>query len=85
VLALSSTVLAWISFQWLPSHVSPDVQSAFFLAWSLPLAAVLGRWLYAPRRSQVGRHSGRARPVEDRPGRGQEMTVSALDSLVNAS
>jgi Glycosyltransferase family 87 len=85
VLALSSTVLAWISFQWLPSHVSPDVQSAFFLAWSLPLAAVLGRWLYAPRRSQVGRRSGRGRPVEDRSRRGQEITVSALDSLVKTS
>jgi hypothetical protein len=62
VLALSSTVLAWISFQWLPSHASPDVQAAFFLAWSLPLAVGLAVALYAPRkllRSQ--RHAGTRR------------------------
>jgi hypothetical protein len=46
VLTLSSVALAWISFQWLPGHVSPDGQAAFFLAWSLPLAAVLGWWSY---------------------------------------
>ncbi len=51
VLALSSTVLAWISFQWLPAHVSPDAQSAFFLAWTLPLTALLAVALYAPRRA----------------------------------
>jgi hypothetical protein len=48
VLALSSTVLAWISFQWLPSHASPDVQAAFFLAWVVPLAVGLAVALYAP-------------------------------------
>jgi hypothetical protein len=50
VLALSSTVLAWISFQWLPGHVSPDVQATFFLAWTVPLAALLAQRLIAPRR-----------------------------------
>jgi hypothetical protein len=49
VLALSSSALAWISFQWLPSHVSPDIQAAFFLAWSLPLVALLVLILYKPR------------------------------------
>jgi Glycosyltransferase family 87 len=49
VLALSSTALAWISFQWLPAHVSPDAQSAFFLAWTLPLAGLLAIALHAPR------------------------------------
>jgi hypothetical protein len=48
VLALSSSLLAWISFQWLPSHASPDVQAAFFLAWSMPLAVGLAVALYAP-------------------------------------
>ena len=56
VLALSSTVLAWIGFEWLPAHVSPDAQSAFFLAWSVPLAALLALALYAPRRALVERH-----------------------------
>jgi hypothetical protein len=55
VLALSSTALAWISFQWLPAHVSPDAQSAFFLAWSLPLAALLAVALYTPGRALVER------------------------------
>jgi hypothetical protein len=48
MLALSSTVLAWVSFQWLPEHVSADLQAAFFLAWSIPLTAVLSVWLYTP-------------------------------------
>jgi hypothetical protein len=48
VLALSSTVLAWVSFQWLPFHVPPDAQAILFLAWTLPLAGALGVWLYAP-------------------------------------
>jgi hypothetical protein len=48
VLALSSTVLAWISFVWLPNHVSADAQAAFFLAWAVPLTAALSIWLYVP-------------------------------------
>jgi len=50
VLALSTTALVWISFEWLPLHASPDVQSAFFVAWSLPLVAALGLRLRAPER-----------------------------------
>jgi hypothetical protein len=73
VLALSSTVLAWISFQWLPLHVSADAQAIFFLAWSLPLAGVLGLWLYRPKLL-----SRRSRPA-------QEMTISALGSPVSTS
>jgi hypothetical protein len=56
VLALSSTVLAWISFQWSPAHLSPDAQSAFFLAWSLPLAALLALALHTPSRALIERH-----------------------------
>lgn len=60
VLALSSTVLAWVSFQWLPAHISPDAQAAFFLAWTLPLAGVLSVWLYAPGlRSKLSRRTAR--------------------------
>jgi hypothetical protein len=73
LLALSSTVLAWVSFQWLPSHVSADAQAVFFLAWSLPLAGALGLWLYAPELL-----SRRSRPV-------QEITVSSLGSRVSTS
>jgi len=80
VLALSTTVLVWIGFQWLPSHASPDVQAAFFLAWSLPLAAALGLRLFWPNRSQTAERSWIVWCA-----RGQEMTVSALDRLVRTS
>ena len=49
-LAVCATTAVWISFQWLPAHVSPDLQSAAYLAWSVPLAAGLALWLYAPAR-----------------------------------
>ncbi len=55
ILALSSTVLAWVSFQWSPAHFSPDAQAALFLAWSLPLAAWLAVRLYAPGHALVDR------------------------------
>jgi hypothetical protein len=48
-IALVSTVLAWASFQWLPNLLSPDGQSLFFLAWTVPLALTLAARLYAPR------------------------------------
>jgi hypothetical protein len=44
--SLSATALCWISFQWLPSVGSADAQSAFFLAWTVPLAIVLSLRLY---------------------------------------
>jgi hypothetical protein len=80
VLALASTVVVWISFQWLPSRVSPDAQAALFLAWSLPLAAALGVWLFKPRRSELREPAWIAWPR-----RSQGMTVSALDRVVRAS
>jgi hypothetical protein len=48
VLALASSALAWVDFEWLRIHASPDVQAAFFLAWTLPLATALALALYAP-------------------------------------
>lgn len=51
ILALAATVLVWVTFQELPTRLSPDLQSAFYLAWSLPLAAWLGREAFAPGRS----------------------------------
>jgi hypothetical protein len=46
VVSLAATALVWTSFRWLPRHVSPDLQSLAFLAWSLPLTAwLLGRLL----------------------------------------
>jgi Glycosyltransferase family 87 len=65
VLALSSSVLAWMSFQWLPAHgASPDLQAGFFLAWTLPLCAGLALALYAPTstRARPSKLSSRPRP-----------------------
>jgi len=80
LVAVSVTVLAWLSFQWLPVHVSADAQAAFFLAWTLPLAAVLSLKLFRPSRFQTGERSW----IVWSP-RGQEITVSALDRLVRTS
>ena len=80
VLALAASALVWVSFQWLPEHVSADAQAAVFLAWSLPLAAWLGLRLFsgeqpAPARRRAAGGSGVA----------QETTVSALGRLVKTS
>lgn len=56
VLALSSTLLVWLTFQWAPAHVSADAEAALFLAWSLPLMGLLGVALYRPRRTLVERY-----------------------------
>ena len=56
VLALSSTLLVWLSFQWAPAHISADAEAALFLAWSLPLMGLLGVFLYRPRPALVERY-----------------------------
>jgi hypothetical protein len=55
VLALLSTVLVWLSFQWAPTHISADAEAALFLAWSLPLLALLSARLYAPESALLHR------------------------------
>lgn len=60
VLALASTVLAWVSYQWLGAHgASPDAQAVAFMAWTLPLVAGLALRLYTP--GLAGRIAGAAR------------------------
>jgi len=76
LLTLCCTLLVWMSFQWLPEHVSADVQAGAFALWSLPLAAWLCLRLWRP--------SARAAPGERR-GRPQEITVSSLGRLVRTS
>jgi hypothetical protein len=49
LLALGATGLVWIN-AWLSLHASADLQAAFFLAWSLPLAGGLALKLYVPGR-----------------------------------
>lgn len=76
-LTLLATVLVWTSFEWLPHHVSADAQAAFFLCWTLPLAA----WLGARLSAGGGRLA--ARPARARAG--QETTVRSLGRLVRTS
>jgi len=76
VLSLVATALAWASFMWITEVTSPDVQSAFFMAWTLPLTAALALRLYAPARATALLGALGA-------GRGtapQETSVSALGS-----
>ncbi len=80
VLALSSSVLVWISFQWLPLHASADAQAAIFLAWSLPLAAWLCLRLFSPARPALAPHLG-----PDGPARAPVTTASALGRRVRTS
>jgi hypothetical protein len=42
VLSLAVTLLSWITLVWLVTRVHPDVQAAAYLAWSVPLVALLG-------------------------------------------
>jgi hypothetical protein len=78
VLALVSSLLMWASFQWLPEHASPDVQAAFFLAWTVPLLTWIAVRLLPAR--------DRSAPVPRlmaSPTPAQETTVSALERLVS--
>jgi hypothetical protein len=62
VLTLVGVVLPWIGLHELSEHsVSPDLQAALFLVWTLPLATALSLRLYAPgaRLSMGSRRLGR--------------------------
>jgi hypothetical protein len=48
VVATIVTVLAWTTFEIVPDVAGPDLQSAFFLAWSVPLALALGASVLYP-------------------------------------
>ncbi|HTB70142.1 MAG TPA: glycosyltransferase family 87 protein [Solirubrobacteraceae bacterium] len=79
--AAAATGLASITFLWLPNAgASADAQAAFFLAWTVPLAAALAVQLLSP---------GRARRLADRlrarRRTGQETTVSVLSSPLSTS
>jgi hypothetical protein len=61
LLALTFSLLAWAQFQWLPGRVSPDLQSAAFDAWMLPLTVWLGLRLFSPAaQAMTVRSLGRA-------------------------
>jgi hypothetical protein len=47
VIALCASVAVWVTFEVAPDWLSPDMQCAFFLVWSLPLVAWLARESFA--------------------------------------
>ncbi|MEA2395581.1 MAG: hypothetical protein QOJ82_3472 [Solirubrobacteraceae bacterium] len=48
VVTLAVTVVAWTAFEFGPGRLSPDLQAAIFLAWSVPLAIALGLGVLHP-------------------------------------
>jgi Glycosyltransferase family 87 len=74
LLSLAATVMVWVSFQELPGRVGPDAQSALYLAWTVPFAASIALWLYAPaswerlRRRTVSRGNLHPRLLGGSPG-----------------
>jgi hypothetical protein len=86
VLSLTLTVLAWAQFQWLPGRVSPDGQSVIFLAWSLPLLAVLATQLLGLLARALPAEGGDSLSMRPRLGlRRQETAVSSLGRAVSTS
>lgn len=65
LLTLAACALSWISFELAPSVVSPDVQAALYLSWSVPLAGALALALLSPERFAVA-----AAPVRGWAARG---------------
>jgi hypothetical protein len=83
LLSAAATVLAYVSFIWLPELGSADLQAAFFLAWSLPLALALAARLFGVPLAQPQAAPGPS-PSERRPG-AQETTVSAFPRPLSTS
>lgn len=61
VLAALASLCGWVSFQWLPTQVSPDAQAAVFLLFSVAALSAIAMRLYAPGvygRLFAGHHLG---------------------------
>jgi hypothetical protein len=65
IVALIATVLTWITFQEAPTWLGADMQSAFFLAWALPLTAWLARETFAPAARLRVRRRQQPQPQQD--------------------
>lgn len=76
VLALACTALVWTTFEEAPAWVGPDVQSAVYLIWALPLCAWLAREVFGTPRAVAGetvrrsarRATARTGEISIRPG-----------------
>jgi hypothetical protein len=49
LVALTTAVLVWTTFEMLPRVASPDVQAAAYMAWSVPLTVAIALSLWRPR------------------------------------
>lgn len=49
VVSMAVTLLSWVTLVSLPLQVSPDTQALAYLAWALPLTALLALRLWSPR------------------------------------
>ncbi len=49
VLSMAATLLSWVTLVTLPLEVGPDAQALAYLAWTLPLTALLALRLWSPR------------------------------------
>jgi hypothetical protein len=56
LIALAATAAAWLTFQIAPQSLTADQQSLLYLAWSVPLAAVLAVRTFAPARVSWSGH-----------------------------
>src|SRR5581483_4904117 len=48
LLSLTMTLAVWVTFMLAPSRLAPDGQAALYLAWALPLAALLAVRVFSP-------------------------------------
>jgi hypothetical protein len=80
LLAAAVTALASLTFLWLPNHASGNLQAAVFLAWSLPLAALLAQRLFVPGAELAPGLRRRLRTLA-----AQEMTVRPFSKPLRTS
>jgi hypothetical protein len=81
ILVLVSTVFPWLVLQELSARgISPDVQAALFVAWTVPLAVWLGMRLFSRKRTALARNLTRSDDA-----RSPEATVDILGRLVRTS
>jgi hypothetical protein len=80
LLAAACTALASVTFLWLPYHASTDLQAAFFLAWTVPLATALAAALFAPNALRRFAHRRDAAAPSAQP-----ITVSVLSRPLRTS
>ncbi|HEY2217186.1 MAG TPA: glycosyltransferase 87 family protein [Solirubrobacteraceae bacterium] len=90
VLAATASVLGYVSMEWAGNHLSPDVQAALFLAWTLPLAIALAHQLLRPTPSAspapaFAEPTRRTSALASASGGAQETTVSVFSRPLSTS